>query len=91
MLRWILSCFLAMSVLLTSCTNAGGVSASASPTASESQSATASPTANSKPTAIATIPTSPKPSANPENSSLEPLRSSLMALMHQLPLVILPI
>jgi len=68
MLRWILSCFLAMSVLLTSCTNAGGVSASASPTASESQSATASPTANSKPTAIATIPTSPKPSANPENS-----------------------
>ncbi len=68
MLRWILSCFLAVSVLLTSCTNGGSVSASASPTASASASATASPTASSKPTAIATIPASPKPSASPENS-----------------------
>ena len=64
MLRWIFSCFLAVSVLLTSCTNTGGVSASASPTSSAIASATASPTASSKPTAIATIPASP----NPENS-----------------------
>jgi peptidyl-prolyl cis-trans isomerase B (cyclophilin B) len=61
MLRWILSCFLAVSVLLTSCSNGGSVSASASPTASA--------TASSKPpTAIATAPASPKPSASPENS-----------------------
>jgi peptidyl-prolyl cis-trans isomerase B (cyclophilin B) len=70
MFRWILSCFLAVSVLLTGCTNGGSVSASSSPTASASASATtsasASPTASSKPTAIATIPASPKPSENPE-------------------------
>ena len=70
MLRWILSCFLAVSVLLTSCTNGGSVSASSSPTASATASASASPsaspTASSKPTAIATIPASPKPSENPE-------------------------
>ena len=40
MLRWILSCFLAVSVLLTSCANGNSVSASATPTAS-SQSPTA--------------------------------------------------
>jgi peptidyl-prolyl cis-trans isomerase B (cyclophilin B) len=65
MLRWILSCFLAMSVLLTSCANGGSVSASASPTASAVASATTSPTASSKPAAT---PASPKPSASPENS-----------------------
>ncbi|PZV13836.1 MAG: peptidylprolyl isomerase [Pseudanabaena sp.] len=63
MLRWILSCFLVVSVLLTSCTNGGSVSASASPTAS----ATSSPTASSKPTEIATSPASPKPSASPNS------------------------
>ncbi|TYQ26504.1 peptidylprolyl isomerase [Pseudanabaena sp. UWO311] len=65
MLRWILSCFLAMSVLLTSCANGGSVSASASPTASAVTSATTSPAASSKPAAT---PASPKPSASPENS-----------------------
>jgi peptidyl-prolyl cis-trans isomerase B (cyclophilin B) len=62
MLRWIISCFLAVSVLLTSCSNGGSVSASASPTASA--------TASSKPpTAIASTPSaSPKPSASPDNS-----------------------
>jgi peptidyl-prolyl cis-trans isomerase B (cyclophilin B) len=79
MLRWILSCFLAVSVLLTSCTNGGSVSASASPTATASASASptasasASPTASSKPTAIATIPASPKPIASPEEAALAKL------------------
>jgi peptidyl-prolyl cis-trans isomerase B (cyclophilin B) len=56
MFRWILSCFLAVSVLLTSCSNSGSVSASATPTAS----ASASPTA--------TISASPKSSPSPEAS-----------------------
>lgn len=41
MLRWILSCFLAISLLLTSCSNGSSVSASASPSASSSSTATA--------------------------------------------------
>ncbi|WP_434683627.1 peptidylprolyl isomerase [Pseudanabaena minima] len=63
MLRWILSCFLAVSVLLTSCSNGGSVSASASPTASA--------TASSKPTAMASTPPAspkPQPSASPESA-----------------------
>ncbi len=63
MFRWILSCFLAVSVLLTSCSNGSSVSASATPTAS----ASASPTAISKsPTPTATTSASPK--SSPESS-----------------------
>ena len=54
MLRWILSCFLAASVLLTGCSNSNSVSATSSPTASASSK---SPTA-----------TSPTPSASPANA-----------------------
>ncbi len=64
MFRWILSSLLAVSVLLTSCTNGSNVSASPSPNASASSSASASPTASSKSSPTA----SPKPSASPENS-----------------------
>jgi len=65
MFRWILSCFLAVSVLLTSCSNGGNVSASATPTAS----ASASPTASSKsPAPTATTSASPKSSPSPEAS-----------------------
>jgi peptidyl-prolyl cis-trans isomerase B (cyclophilin B) len=56
MLRWILSCFLAVSVLLSSCSNSTGVSATTSPTES------ASPTAIAKPTATPTASASPKSS-----------------------------
>ena len=62
MLRWILSCFLAVSVLVTGCSSGSSVSASASPTASASSSPTKSPTA------IADASSSPKPSTSPENS-----------------------
>ena len=54
MLRWILSCFLAVSVLLTSCSNGSGVSATASPSESK------------PPTAIAK--TTATPTAGPKNS-----------------------
>ena len=53
MLRWIISCFLAVSVLLTSCSGGNGVSASASP--------------SSKPPATIAE-TSPTPSATPQNA-----------------------
>lgn len=43
MFRWILSCFLAVSILLTSCSNGSNVSASASPTASAKVSASPTP------------------------------------------------
>ena len=56
MLRWILSCFLAVSVLLGSCSNSTGVSATTSPTESTS------PTAIAKPTATPTASASPKSS-----------------------------
>ena len=56
MLRWILSCFLAVSVLLSSCSNSTGVSATTSPTESTS------PTAIAKPTATPTASASPKSS-----------------------------
>jgi peptidyl-prolyl cis-trans isomerase B (cyclophilin B) len=56
MLRWILSCFLAVSVLLSSCSNSTGVSATTSPTESKS------PTAIAKPTATPTASASPKSS-----------------------------
>ena len=55
MLRWILSCFLAVSVLLGSCSNSTGVSATTPPTESKS------------PTAIAK-PTTPTASASPKSS-----------------------
>lgn len=57
MLRLIFSCFLAISVLLTSCSNSGSVSATSSPIASSS----------SSPTAIAKSTSSPTPSASPQN------------------------
>ncbi len=57
MLRWILSCFLAVSVLLTSCANGNNVSASASPTAS-----------SQPPTAIAKVTESPTASPSPQNA-----------------------
>ena len=57
MLRWIVSCFLAVSVLLTSCTNGNSVSASASPTAS-----------SQSPTAIAKVTESPTASPSPQNA-----------------------
>ena len=57
MLRWILSCFLAVSVLLTSCTNGNSVSASATPTAS-----------SQSPTAIAKVTESPTASPSPQNA-----------------------
>ena len=60
MLRWISSClfgcFLAVSLLLTSCSNSSSVSATASPTANRS----ASP--------IAKVAASPTPSASPKNA-----------------------
>ncbi len=60
MLRWIssclFSCFLAVSVLLTSCSNSSSVSA------------TASPTANSSASPIAKVAVSPTPSASPKNA-----------------------
>ena len=56
MLRWILSCFLAASVLLTGCSNSNSVSATSSPTVTASASSK-SPTA-----------TSPTPSASPANA-----------------------
>ncbi len=65
MFRWILSSFLAVSILLTSCSNSGNVSATSSPTTL----ASASPTASSEPPkAIADATVSPKPSASPANS-----------------------
>jgi peptidyl-prolyl cis-trans isomerase B (cyclophilin B) len=65
MFRWILSSLLAVSILLTSCSNGSSVSATSSPTTS----ASASPTASSKPPkAIADATASPKPSASPANS-----------------------
>jgi peptidyl-prolyl cis-trans isomerase B (cyclophilin B) len=64
MFRWILSCFLAVSVLLTSCSNGSNVSASATPTAS----ASASPTASSKSPAPTATSASPKSSPSPEAS-----------------------
>ncbi|PZO40629.1 MAG: peptidylprolyl isomerase [Pseudanabaena frigida] len=64
MLRWILSCFLAVSVLLTSCSNGGSVSASSSPS-----------TTSQSPTAIATkvADATPKPSSTPQ----DPLQAAL--------------
>lgn len=61
MLRWILSCFLAVSVLLTGCNNASNVSTSAS----------ASPEAS--PSAIAEVASSPKPSTNLSQSPSDTL------------------
>ncbi|NUN66569.1 peptidylprolyl isomerase [Pseudanabaena biceps] len=57
MLRLILSCFLAASILLTGCSNSSSVSASSSPTASPSASATptVSPAANSLESALAKL------------------------------------
>jgi peptidyl-prolyl cis-trans isomerase B (cyclophilin B) len=57
MLRWILSCFLAVSVLLSSCSNSTGVSATTSPTESTS------------PTAIAKV--TPTPTSTSSKSPLE--------------------
>ncbi len=70
MLRWIFSCFLAVTMLLTSCSNSSNVSASASPTASGSPTSSASPTASSK---------SPKPSAETTKpaSPQDPLQAAL--------------
>jgi len=59
MLRWILSCFLVVSVLVTSCSSGGNVSAIASPSADT----TAKPAK-----VIAEAPKSPKPNNTPENS-----------------------
>ena len=61
MFRWIFSCFLALSLLLTGCSNSSSVSATASPSASPS--ATSS-TKSSPATKVA----EPSPSANPQNS-----------------------
>jgi len=61
MLRWIFSCLLAVSVLLTSCANGNSVSAGVS--------AGASPTASSQsPTAIAKVTESPTSSPSPQNA-----------------------
>jgi len=59
MLRWILSCFLVVSVLVTSCNSGGNVSAIASPSADT----TAKPAK-----VIAEAPKSPQPNNTPENS-----------------------
>ena len=59
MLRWILSCFLVVSVLVTSCSSGGNVSAIASPSAD---------TTAKSPKVIAESPKSPKPNNTPENS-----------------------
>ena len=61
MLRWILSCFLAFSVLLTSCSSGSGVSATASPAESK------------PPTAIAQGTSTPTASASPKS----PLEAAL--------------
>ena len=60
MLRWILSCFLAVSVLLTSCSNSSGVSATASPSESTPPTAIAKTTPTAKTTAT--------PTASPKSS-----------------------
>lgn len=59
MFRWIFSCFLAISILLTSCSNSSSVSASASPSASASSTATA----KASPTKVADA----SPSASPNS------------------------
>ncbi|MCA6574883.1 MAG: peptidylprolyl isomerase [Pseudanabaena sp. M158S2SP1A06QC] len=61
MLRWILSSFLAISLLLTSCSNSSNVTASASPTAS-----TTSTSVKSSPTKVAEATNTP----NPQDSAL---------------------
>ncbi|BBC23582.1 peptidylprolyl isomerase [Pseudanabaena sp. ABRG5-3] len=61
MFRWIFSCFLAISILLTSCSNSSSVSASASPSASAS--ASVSSTAKASPTKVADA----SPSASPNS------------------------
>jgi peptidyl-prolyl cis-trans isomerase B (cyclophilin B) len=72
MFRWIFSCFLALSILLTGCSNGGSVSAS-------SPSSEASPKTSSSPTAIGKAPTptakvaDASPSANPQS----PLEAAL--------------
>jgi peptidyl-prolyl cis-trans isomerase B (cyclophilin B) len=60
MFRWIFSCFLAISILLTSCSNNSSVSASASPSASASSTAA---TAKASPTKVADA----SPSASPNS------------------------
>lgn len=63
MFRWIFSCFLAISILLTSCSNSSSVSASASPSASPSASASLTATAKASPTKVADA----SPSASPNS------------------------
>ncbi|WP_271253754.1 peptidylprolyl isomerase [Pseudanabaena sp. Chao 1811] len=63
MFRWIFSCFLAISILLTSCSNSSSVSASASPSASPSASASSTATAKASPTKVADA----SPSASPNS------------------------
>ncbi|MBD2177882.1 peptidylprolyl isomerase [Pseudanabaena sp. FACHB-1998] len=62
MFRWIFSCFLAISLLLTSCSNSSSVSASASPSSSATASAKPSPNSTKAPEA--------KPSDNPLEAAL---------------------
>ena len=64
MFRWILSCFLAFSLLLTGCSNNSNVSASASPSAASSSPSATSSTKSSPATKVAET----SPNANPQHS-----------------------
>ncbi|ELS32031.1 MULTISPECIES: peptidylprolyl isomerase [Pseudanabaena] len=79
MLRWILSCVLAASLLITGCSSSSGVSATSSPTSSSST--TSSTTASSapksaSPTASNTDAASPKPA----DSSVDPAIAKFVQL-----------
>ena len=69
MLRWIFSCFLAISLVLTGCNSASDVSASSSPSASPTASASTSP--KSSPSSSPTASPSKSPSKAPETDPLQ--------------------
>jgi peptidyl-prolyl cis-trans isomerase B (cyclophilin B) len=81
MFRWIFSCFLALSLLLTGCSNGSSVSATSSPTSSSTSSSTSA--ALSNPSAIANAKDNAKtePKATPSNTPKEDPKDELAAAL----------